>query len=568
MRTKCQPIRNFRRSGVGYGFSIFLLTLLGVFNPTYAQSPQIIDGRGRPGPICTALINPIETAPLDSGISLKLRSVSGKDLALVATSSEVYEKLEVIVDDKRVNFSGLSSANINALNKNPIFALMKSTDKLHLTARLSAGKFATARFENIEFDALLKRMSQECGLLLEGQETKSADQPFVMNEETQRLIKWLSLRIAGKKRDYLSISPTLDGSGKQVLVRAQRMLDLPPTELLNAETSGAFLAAFGIKISPKYQEIKGFRDGLAPMKLGGKWGAIDENDDVIINPGLGDARQSVASYMPIRLGGDWVFMNAERKRLSGARFQKLHTCSETSCGFTKGAKTGIFNLKTRSQHIVKFEKILAFRNGFAPIKVRNKWHLVSESGKVSPKGFAAQSLRAPTDGISVVSYSFRSKGYVNAALSPMFKNARFEDAQPFSSRIAAVKKGGLWGFIDKTRGDFIIEPTFGNVSGFNRGLAAATLDGTNWGYIDKNGRWGIAPRFSEAGDFSQGLAIVKIENKSTVINTRGEIQAPLIFDEIHNFQNGYAAFRLGENWGVLSKSLLRARPKAAKRVTD
>jgi serine/threonine-protein kinase len=37
----------------------------------------------------------------------------------------------------------------------------------------------------------------------------------------------------------------------------------------------------------------------------------------------------------------------------------------------------------------------------------------------------------------------------------------------------------------------------------------------NWGYIDKTGKFAIPPQFDYAANFSEGLALVSIENQAS-----------------------------------------------------
>jgi Flp pilus assembly protein TadD len=53
-----------------------------------------------------------------------------------------------------------------------------------------------------------------------------------------------------------------------------------------------------------------------------------------------------------------------------------------------------------------------------------------------------------------------------------------------------------------------------------------------YGYINKNGKIVIPPQFSEAGEFSNGLAQIRENGKSGYINTYGEIVIAPIFDDV------------------------------------
>ncbi|MCC6539401.1 MAG: WG repeat-containing protein [Bryobacterales bacterium] len=90
-------------------------------------------------------------------------------------------------------------------------------------------------------------------------------------------------------------------------------------------------------------------------------------------------------------------------------------------------------------------------------------------------------------------------------------------ARSFSSGLAAVSVNGKYGFIDR-QGKFIISPKFGGVREFHEGLAAVTSaeskdywkQDTLFGFIDQTGQYVIPPQFNWVGDFSEGLAPVCI----------------------------------------------------------
>ena len=60
-----------------------------------------------------------------------------------------------------------------------------------------------------------------------------------------------------------------------------------------------------------------------------------------------------------------------------------------------------------------------------------------------------------------------------------------------------------------------------------------------WGYIDEDGEFKIEPKYDEALSFSTaGLAVVKLDGFSGVVNSQGEILTP-IYQGISEFSNGY-----------------------------
>jgi hypothetical protein len=91
--------------------------------------------------------------------------------------------------------------------------------------------------------------------------------------------------------------------------------------------------------------------------------------------------------------------------------------------------------------------------------------------------------------------------------------SKYEAALDFSEGLAAVRDGRGWGFIDKD-GKETIEPRFSAAMGFSEGLAPVQI-GTLWGFIDRHGRIVIQPQYELVNPFSEGIAVVvKAEDKS------------------------------------------------------
>ena len=63
------------------------------------------------------------------------------------------------------------------------------------------------------------------------------------------------------------------------------------------------------------------------------------------------------------------------------------------------------------------------------------------------------------------------------------------------------------GFMDKA-GRQVIPPRYNDAQPFSEGLAAVKL-GDKYGYIDRSGKMVIPPQFEDAGPFSEGLAPVQ-----------------------------------------------------------
>ena len=93
-------------------------------------------------------------------------------------------------------------------------------------------------------------------------------------------------------------------------------------------------------------------------------------------------------------------------------------------------------------------------------------------------------------------------------------------ARPASGRLFLFKQNGRFGYFDRN-GETKIKPQFSDAGQFSEGLAPVAVD-SRWGYINKTGELTIKPRFDAALPFSRGLARVKFDGRWRLIDKRGK----------------------------------------------
>lgn len=108
----------------------------------------------------------------------------------------------------------------------------------------------------------------------------------------------------------------------------------------------------------------------------------------------------------------------------------------------------------------------------------------------------------------------------------------FHEHQDFSEGLAGVRIHGEWGFVDRDC-TFVVAPQFSEVCPFSDGFAAVERttpgwiwDDTKWGFIDKSGGIVIAPQFERVhnGGFHNGEALVELDRRWVVIDKSGAIK--------------------------------------------
>ncbi|MDY6802824.1 MAG: WG repeat-containing protein [Cyanobacteriota bacterium] len=124
---------------------------------------------------------------------------------------------------------------------------------------------------------------------------------------------------------------------------------------------------------------------------------------------------------------------------------------------------------------------------------------------------------------------------------------------PFSEGLAGVSINNKGGYIDKT-GKIVIPPQiYGfTLRQFKEGLAAVQMQYEGkWGYLDKNGNLAIESKFSGAGDFIDGLALVTFENRFAYIDKSGEFAIEPKNYYATDFSEGRARIKIDQKWGYL-----------------
>jgi hypothetical protein len=112
-----------------------------------------------------------------------------------------------------------------------------------------------------------------------------------------------------------------------------------------------------------------------------------------------------------------------------------------------------------------------------------------------------------------------------------------------------------YAFIDKT-GAPISDLRFDDAGDFSEGLAPVRI-GQRWGYVDASGQIVIEPRFESAEPFSDGLAAVRANGRTGFIKHNGTFVIDPQFSNAESFSDGRALvsnatgeFATGEFWFI------------------
>jgi hypothetical protein len=118
-----------------------------------------------------------------------------------------------------------------------------------------------------------------------------------------------------------------------------------------------------------------------------------------------------------------------------------------------------------------------------------------------------------------------------------------------------VCRDGKWGYIDRS-GTFVVDPQYDEGECFHDGFARVKRDG-KWVFIRSTGEV-ASPHFEEAGDFSEGMALVcereGLDRRCGYINRDGRVVVDFQFSDGGPFSNGLARVEKAGKWGYVDKS--------------
>lgn len=289
-----------------------------------------------------------------------------------------------------------------------------------------------------------------------------------------------------------------------------------------------------------YEYVGAFSEGYAVVEREGKYGYIDVTGREVI-PCTYASAYAVSQGMGVVYEDKEVNEETGRTLLKNARFINVSTGEmwpqvwQSASSFSEGlarvalnGKIGFINTGNEVVIDLKYDAAGGFSQGRAIYGVKKDgailYGFIDEKGnEVIPAAYT-QILTVFTEGVAHVMDGERS--LVIDRNGKIHFETDAENTLVFSQELAAVKKDGKYGFVDKLGNlvtpmqwkakDYGAEPLFAN-------HRAPVLDPvTNkYGYINTRGEMVIKPQFTDAGNFENGYAFIWGWPTSKLIDVSG-----------------------------------------------
>jgi hypothetical protein len=330
-------------------------------------------------------------------------------------------------------------------------------------------------------------------------------------------------------------------------------------------------------IPPRFEDGGDFEaNGLAPVKVGGKWGFIDTRGEMIIRPqfdelSVRDPGFDTYGYARVKTGDGWHLVDASGHIFGPPHLGVISPFSSEGIARVVGPgdfgreKTGLID--RHGDYVLRpsFDTIREFVNGFAQARRGSKWGFIDTRGNVVVdfryedhtedfKNGVAKGNLGLFDTQSFVTMNFHYD-YLNTrgkVIIPYGKYDRVGDFDAFG--MSLVVKGNKYALVN-TEGAIVSAWYDAGFGSSGNGLYPVRLD-EKFGYIDTTGKVIVPFAYEDAREFDAGgLARAKSASRWGVIDTSGHFIVQPRFDQVWPFDAaGFAVVMSAGKFGFVDRT--------------
>lgn len=275
-----------------------------------------------------------------------------------------------------------------------------------------------------------------------------------------------------------------------------------------------------------YKTVSGFVEGLAKVTADGKSGFIGTDGKLAVATEWDVVGTPSCGRIAVCKDGKWGYINYSGTSVAPCRYVSAQDFVDGyALAFVEneeGGKTGIL-LDTYGNELVT-GVFSTLSNGLALIQDDESglWGFCNASGDRTPETFWTEAALPSEDRIPFRDGENGLWGFADLNGTTVITPA-FDAVRPFREGMAmtASRNGTavLYGFTDMS-GTQKVQPVYAAAKDFCEGYAAV-YDGNAWGYIGKNGTVMLPCRYDYAGCFSDGVAVVGVNGRFSLIGKDG-----------------------------------------------
>lgn len=317
------------------------------------------------------------------------------------------------------------------------------------------------------------------------------------------------------------------------------------------EASAVFAGLSGFRDAAELSEQAWRSMLLVPVLIDGKWGYIDNYDNLVLPPAYDEAKPFYDGQALVRIESDWQLIDAWGNT-TGKIHEEWLEVGPFTCGlatFSQVDQTGRIFYGSIDYHgnvvFGPYSDIpIYFIDNTAMVLIDYMRYYLDIAGNIYSPGYYFYQIPEGFENTLVSTSTVHMNSYYMGT---------FTSAGPVWDEPSRTFGGNGYFYAD---GTLAIPLKFSSCGDFNHGMAPVLDFNGKYGYIDRQGDYVIDPVYEYAGVFSQGLAVIKVDGLFGYINTNGETVIEPQFFNARDFQEGLAAVQVKpfldeqNGWGI------------------
>jgi len=303
-----------------------------------------------------------------------------------------------------------------------------------------------------------------------------------------------------------------------------------------------------IIIQPTYETAEDFSNGLAVVMTlkenQSRYGYINERGSWLIEPLFDDASPFYENKAAVKKGELYGYIDKQGREIIACQFEQAGPFAEGRAAVKKNGWTGFIddtgNIVIEPKFTCSVNHPL-FVNGLAPVFGADEMTgFIGPDGewKIEPKFQSAGkfvegkawAMIQEDDSSSPHGYTIKG-GYINTSgefvIAPQYDFGwDFTEGCAVVWKISADKQNKMWSVLDSTGNAVVRDLTYRNVGAMSSGLIPIQDEQMKWGFMNIKGEVIITPQYAGINHFKNGLARMEtgsaFDPKPVYINPKGE----------------------------------------------
>lgn len=302
---------------------------------------------------------------------------------------------------------------------------------------------------------------------------------------------------------------------------------------------GLAAADGALLLPPRYAGLKPFGKEpalWAAQSDAGLWGVVSTNGKEIVACAFDDVAAPASGLWLAQQAGLWGLLDRESGQwLTPARYSRVLPLPEAFGALAIAEQGGLWGvIETDSGR-----ERLPLR--FSRIQPWHRWLAAQEGATLhllDAKGLSVRSWKGTPDGLPETERLSEGVGMLRMAKGTTLITPEgtlpwpepFEQAGEWAEERLPVRQAGRWGFVDR-QGKWVIEPRFQAARAFSGGVAPVCEAG-RWGLIGQDGAYTVKPRFEALGQPWHGRVPAAVKGRWGLIDTNGVEVLPCVYNGI------------------------------------